>query len=208
MDIKCFNPSIRQTDLGWIYLQIQHQFRLYNQFRDMSSLLYTCYEIRNFLEKSEYEIVILSTLNSELNDINIKAEKNMKNVIDKYKDKVDSYVVLIEKIQILTQYPLPSNKYNTQDSYLIREKMNKYLHPYLCKQDDFEFGSMFSDEIIKTIHLFFDFINSTCLMEQYGLYYAGIWLKQNFENLFENSKTNDSNALLEKIKELHIRNNS
>lgn len=177
-----------------------------------SLVLYAALEGRNLLEKIEFDIMLMSTDNTEWESLAqmAKGKNGLSRSNSKYKALKYRYQTFSEAIvKVILDFEL--NVYDFKTSEELQNKLAEYIHIYTRTPEELEYNSDFIQSGIKYINETISFVKSYFVVHNYG-YSFGILnfstLSGSMKNEFDKWKagvSEDTDELYNKLKEINDR---
>lgn len=178
--METYDYHTRVNHQGWLLSHIEVLTNEAEKNQNASFILYACLECRNLLEKTECDILLMSTSQENWLSLieKVKVRSGIQNVnkeLKTLKYRLQSFSECLSRVS-----NLPVKTFDYKKSEELQKQLGEYIHTYTRTDNEMTYGSEFLNQGLTRIKETLDFIKS---------YYVKVGASYNFGMLnFETLK--------------------
>lgn len=197
----------REPHNSWLMKHCEVLLEEATKYSNSSLVLYATLEARNLLEKTEFNLMLMSTDKSEWQDLAnmAKGKHGLTKSNNKYKALKYRYQTFSEAIvKVILDFELKVYDYKTSEN--LQTELSEYLHTYTRIPEEMEFKSDFIQNGVLLVNKTLEFVKSYYVKKDDG-YVFGLLnfstlngsMKNEFE-LWKQDVSEDTEGLYQRLK--------
>jgi len=206
-----YDYHTRENNNSWLLKHIDVLLEEAEKNMNISFVFYAAFECRNLLEKTEFDLILLSQ-NEEVREnlVEIAKGKNgIRKINEKYKTLKYKYQIFNEVLCRVIIDDIRVKVFDYIKSGNLQTELGEYMHIYTLIESDYNFNSQFIQNGIHLIKKTIDFVKSYYTLTKYGYLYGIInynsiqgSIKQVFDN-WRSSPSFDTEKLYNELNEIN-----
>lgn len=204
----------REPYNSWLMKHCEVLLEEASKYSNASLVLYATLEARNLLEKTEFDLMLMSTDRGEWQELAnmAKGKHGLTKSNNKYKALKYRYQTFSEAlVKVILDFELKVYDYKTSEN--LQTELSEYLHTYTRTPEEMEFSSDFIQNGISLVNKTLEFVKSYYVKKDDG-YVFGLLnfstlngsMKKEFE-LWKKDVSEDTDGLYRRLKEINDKEN-
>lgn len=159
---KTYDYQKRENNNTWLLKHIKVLLEEANKHQNISFILYAAFEARNLLEKTEFDLILMSQNSNKVKKlIDIAKGKNgLRRTNEKYKTLKFKYQSFNEALCSVIIDDVQVKVFDYKKSGSLQSDLGEYLHVYTLQDKDYNYNSSFFQSGIDLIKQTIEFIKS------------------------------------------------
>lgn len=208
-----YDYHTRENNNSWLLKHIEVLLEEAEKYKNISFVFYAAFESRNLLEKTEFDLILMSQNEEDKqNLIEIAKGKNgLRKTNEKYKTLKYKFQTFNEALCRVIIDDIRVQIFDYTKSGNLQTELGEYMHVYTLSENDYNYNSQFIQNGIAIINDTLNFIKSYYTLTNSGFVYGIInfnsikgSIKQAFDN-WKNSSSFDTQKLFEELNEINQR---